>query len=145
MINMKAQRSSQRGQTTSRNPKFAFFALIFWYFFLIRYDLNRKHNNFQLNWTEGVACRNYTKFSTKFKAPSRLWVRCLRSQIWASSHGQTRSTQFEKSTSIWVRMQKLWPFYRSTSGLRFWKVEYDSESKSDKVKTCCSWRQRLIQ
>jgi hypothetical protein len=37
-----------------------------------------------------VAYRNSTIFSTKFKAPSRLWVRCLRSRIWASSHGQTR-------------------------------------------------------
>jgi hypothetical protein len=47
----KAQRSSPRGQTTSRNPNFALFARIF----LILYDLNRKHTNFQLNWTEGVA------------------------------------------------------------------------------------------
>jgi hypothetical protein len=29
MISMKAQRSSLRGQTTSRNPNFALFALIF--------------------------------------------------------------------------------------------------------------------
>jgi hypothetical protein len=27
----------------------------FFIFFLILYDLNRKHTNFQLNWTEGVA------------------------------------------------------------------------------------------
>jgi hypothetical protein len=50
-ISTKAQRSSSRVQTTSRNPNFALFAHIF----LILYDLNRKHTNFQLNWTEGVA------------------------------------------------------------------------------------------
>jgi hypothetical protein len=50
-ISTKAQRSSPRGQTTSRNPNFALFARIF----LILCDLNRKHTNFQLNWTEGVA------------------------------------------------------------------------------------------
>jgi hypothetical protein len=32
-ISMKAQRSSPGGQTTSRNPKFALFALIFLIFF----------------------------------------------------------------------------------------------------------------
>jgi hypothetical protein len=84
-ISMKAQRSSPRGQTTSRNPNFALFALIF----LILYNLNRKHTNFQLNWTEGVAYRTSIIFSTKVKAPSRLWVWCLRSWIWASSRGQT--------------------------------------------------------
>jgi hypothetical protein len=89
MISMKAQQSSPRGQTTSRNSNFALFALIFLIFFLILYDLNRKYNNFQLNWTEDVACRNSTIFSTKFKAPSRVWVRWLRSRIWASSRGQT--------------------------------------------------------
>jgi hypothetical protein len=89
-ISTKAQWSSPRGQTTSRNLNFALFALIFWCFFLIMYNLNRKHTNFQLNWAEGVACRNSTIFSTKFKAPSRVQVRCLRSRIWASSHGQTR-------------------------------------------------------
>jgi hypothetical protein len=52
---------------------------------------------------------------------------------------------FKKSTSIRVRMQKLWPFYRSTSGLRCWKAEYDSKSKSGKAKICCLWQQRLIQ
>jgi hypothetical protein len=62
--------------------------LFFWYFFLILYDLNRKHTNFQLNWTEDMAYRNYTFFSTKFKAPSRVWVSCLKSRIWASSHRQ---------------------------------------------------------
>jgi hypothetical protein len=86
-INTKAQRSSPRGQTTSRNPNFALFALICLIFFLIMYDLNREHTNFHLNWAEGVACRNSTIFCTKFKAPSQ--VRCLRSQIWASSRGQT--------------------------------------------------------
>ena len=82
---------------------------------------------------------------------------CCRSWIWASSHGQTQlgwglvgcKIWFypisKKSTSISVRMQKLWPFYRSTSGLRFWKAEYDSKLKSGKVKTCYLWRQRLIQ
>jgi hypothetical protein len=89
-ISMEAQQSSPRGQTTCRNPNFALFAHIFLIFFLILYFLNWKHNNFQLNWTEGVAYRNYTIFCTKFKPPSLLWVRCLRSWTWASSHGQTR-------------------------------------------------------
>jgi hypothetical protein len=31
------------------------FLLLFFYIFLILYDSNRKHTNFQLNWTEGVA------------------------------------------------------------------------------------------
>jgi hypothetical protein len=31
------------------------FLLLFFDIFLILYDLNRKHTNFQLNWTEGVA------------------------------------------------------------------------------------------
>jgi hypothetical protein len=35
---------------------------------MILYKLNRKHTNFQLNWTEGVAYRNYTICSTKVKA-----------------------------------------------------------------------------
>jgi hypothetical protein len=64
---MKAQRSSPRGQTTSRNPKFALFALIFLIFFLILYDLNRKSTYFQLNWTEGVAYRNSTILARKLK------------------------------------------------------------------------------
>jgi hypothetical protein len=59
-------------QTTSRNSNFALFALIFLIFSLILYDLNRKHTNFQLNWTEGVAYRNSTIFNTKVKAPSQL-------------------------------------------------------------------------
>jgi hypothetical protein len=67
-----------------------FLLLFFWYFFLILYDLNRKNTNFQLNWTEDVACRNSTIFSTKFKPPFRVRVRWLRSRIWASSHGQTQ-------------------------------------------------------
>jgi hypothetical protein len=88
-ISTKAQRSSPRGQGTSRNPNFALFALIFLIFFLILYHL-RKHTNFQLHWTEDVAYRNSTISSTKFKAPSRLRVRCLRSRILASSRGQTQ-------------------------------------------------------
>jgi hypothetical protein len=63
------------------------FLLLFFYIFLILYHLHRKHTNFQLNWTEGMTYRNSTIFSTKFKAPSQLWVWCLRSQIWASSRG----------------------------------------------------------
>jgi hypothetical protein len=87
------------------------FLLLFLIFFLILYHLNRKHTNFQLNWIEGVAYRNSIIFSMKFKAPSRVWVRCLRSQIWASSREQGwvwfdakfDSTQFQKkSTSIHV-------------------------------------------
>jgi hypothetical protein len=53
--------------------------LFFLIILLIMYHLNRKHTNFQLNWTEDVAYRNSTIFSTKFKAQSRLRVRCLRS------------------------------------------------------------------
>jgi hypothetical protein len=49
-----------------------FFALIFFIFFLILDDLNRKHTNFQLSWTEGVAYRNSAIFSMKVKAPFRL-------------------------------------------------------------------------
>jgi hypothetical protein len=86
------------------------FCSYFLIFFLIMYDLNRKHTNFQHNWTEGVAYRNSRIFSTKVKALSWLWVRCLRSQIWASSHWQTQlgwiwldakfdSTQFQKKVS----------------------------------------------
>jgi hypothetical protein len=70
-INMKAQQSSPRGQTTSRNSNFAFL-LLFFDIFLILYHLNRKHINFQLNWIEGVTYRNSTIFSTKVKTPSRL-------------------------------------------------------------------------
>jgi hypothetical protein len=69
-ISMKAQRSSPWGQTTSRNPNFSF--LLFFDIFQIFYHINRKHANFQLNWTEDVAYRNSTIFSTKFKAPSQL-------------------------------------------------------------------------
>jgi hypothetical protein len=89
-VSLNAQRSSPRGQATSRNRNFALFVLICLIFFLIPYYLNWKHNNFQHNWTEGVAYRNYTIFCMKFKPPSQLWVRCLRSWIWASSHGQNR-------------------------------------------------------
>jgi hypothetical protein len=49
-----------------------FFLLFFFHIFLILYHLNRKHTNFQLNWIEGVAYRNSTIFSMKFKALSRL-------------------------------------------------------------------------
>jgi hypothetical protein len=94
-ISTKAQQSSPRGQTTSRNPNLTLFALIFVVFFLIMYDLNRKHTNFQLNWAEGVACRNSTIFSTKFKSPYRIRVRCLRSRIWASFYGQTQLVRCE--------------------------------------------------
>jgi hypothetical protein len=69
-ISMKTQWSSARDQTTSKNPNFALFALIFLIFFLILYHLNMKHTNFQLNWTECVAYKNSTIFSTKFKATS---------------------------------------------------------------------------
>jgi hypothetical protein len=48
------------------------FLLLFFYIFLILYYLNRKQSNFQLNWAEGVAYRNSTIFSMKFKAPSWL-------------------------------------------------------------------------
>jgi hypothetical protein len=48
------------------------FLLLFFDIFFILYHLNRKHTNFQLNWIEGVAYRNSTIFSMKFKTPSRL-------------------------------------------------------------------------
>jgi hypothetical protein len=78
-----------------------FLLLFFWYFFRILYDLNRKHINFQLNWIEDVAYKNFTTFSTKVKAPFRLWVRCLRSRIWTSSHGQTRLGWCLVGCKIW--------------------------------------------
>ena len=52
--------------------KFCTFCTYFFDIFLIPYYLNRKHTNFHINQTEGVAYRNSTIFSTKFKAPSRL-------------------------------------------------------------------------
>jgi hypothetical protein len=100
-ISTKAQQSSPRGQTTCRNPNYALLSLIFFIFFLILYHLNRKHTNFQLNWTEDVAYRNSTIFSTKFKSPSQLWVRCLRSRIWVSSRGQTRLGMGLVGCKIW--------------------------------------------
>jgi hypothetical protein len=110
----KAQRSSPRGQTISRNLNFVLFAFIFLIFFLILYDLNRNHTNFQLNWTQDVACRNSTIFSMKFKTSSRIRVRWLRSRIWASSCVQTRvgfggmrnliHPISKKSISIQIRM-----------------------------------------
>jgi hypothetical protein len=66
-INTKAQRSSPWGHTTSRNPNFALFALIFFDIFLILYDLSRKHTNFQLNWIEGVAYKNSTILAQNLK------------------------------------------------------------------------------
>jgi hypothetical protein len=48
------------------------FLLLFFYIFLILYDFNRKHTNFHLNWTEGVAYRNSIIFNMKVKASSRL-------------------------------------------------------------------------
>jgi hypothetical protein len=116
----KAKRSSPRGYTTSRNPNFALFALIFLIFFVILYHL-RKHTNFQLNWTEGVAYRNSTIFSTKFKVPSRLWVRCLRSRIWASSHGQNwlgrhiRSQREQQHNTVSLKAQCSSPRGQATS------------------------------
>jgi hypothetical protein len=44
-----------------------FLLLFFRYFFVILYDLTRKHTNFQLNWTEGVTYKNFIIFSMKFK------------------------------------------------------------------------------
>jgi hypothetical protein len=125
-------------------------------FFLILYDLNRKHTNFKLNWIEGVAYRNSTIFSTKFKAPSRVQVRFLRSRIWASSHGQTRlgwvwldakfdSTQFFKKylnpSSYAKVMTVLLKHVRDTvleAGI-WLGIEIG------KTKTCYLWRQSLIQ
>jgi hypothetical protein len=68
--------------------KFYTFYYYFCDIFLILYHF-RKHNNFQLNRTEGVAYRNSKFFWLKFEAPSRLWVRCLRSRIWTSTRGKT--------------------------------------------------------
>jgi hypothetical protein len=97
-ISMKARWSSPRSLTTSRNLIFAFFCSYFFDIFLILYHLNQKHTNFQLNWPEGVAYTNSTIFSMKFKAPSRLGVRYLKSQIWVSSRGQDRCLR----SQIWV-------------------------------------------
>jgi hypothetical protein len=44
-----------------------FLLLFFDIFFLILYHLNRRHTNFQLNWTEGVAYRNSTILAQKLK------------------------------------------------------------------------------
>jgi pyruvate/2-oxoglutarate/acetoin dehydrogenase E1 component len=86
---MKAQQISKKENSTARSARklngahhgvrplveiqFLHFLLLFFDIcFLILYHLNRKHTNFQLNWTEGVAYRNSIIFSTKFKAPSQL-------------------------------------------------------------------------
>jgi hypothetical protein len=124
-ISMKAQRSSSRDQATSRNPNFALFVLIFWYFFLILYHLNRKHTNFQLDWTEGVAYKNSIIFSTKFKASSRLWVRCLRSRIWASCHGQTRLGWGLVGCEIWF-----YPISKKVPQSEFICKSYDRFTKA---------------
>jgi hypothetical protein len=112
------------------------------------YDLNRKHTNFQLNWTKDVAYRNSTILSIKFKASSRLRVRCLRSRIWSSSSGQTQlgwvwldtkfdSTQFEKkkylNPRLYTKVMTVLPKHVRVTVL---EREYDSESKSGKAKTC---------
>jgi hypothetical protein len=76
------------------------FLLLFFYFFIL-YHLNRKHTKFQLNWTECVGYRNSIIFSMKFEAPSRLWVRCLRSRIWAFSRGQTQLGWCLVGCGIW--------------------------------------------
>jgi hypothetical protein len=97
-ISTKAQRSSPRVRPLVEIQILHFLLL----FFLIFFWFCINYTNFQLNWTEGVDYRNSTIFSAKFKAPSRLWVRCLRSRIWASSDRQTwlhakfDSTQFQK-------------------------------------------------
>jgi hypothetical protein len=88
------------------------FSSHFLIFFLIMYHLNRKHTNFQLNWTDGVAYRNSTIFSIKFNAPSRLWVRCLRIRIGASSYGyswlgrHSRSQRKKKHNTIGTKAQR---------------------------------------
>jgi hypothetical protein len=116
----KAQWSSPRGQTTSRNPNFALFAPIFWKKNLILYQL-RKHTNFQLNWMEGVAYWNSTSFILKFKASPRLWVRWLRIWIWASSHGEilhgrhSRSQRKKQQNTISTKAQRSPPRGQGTS------------------------------
>jgi hypothetical protein len=55
------------------------------------------HINLWLNWTEGFAYRNSTIFRSKFKAQSRLSIRCLRSRIWASSPRQTQIGRHSRS------------------------------------------------
>jgi hypothetical protein len=87
-----------------------FFLVFFWYIFVILYHL-RKHTNFQLNWTEGVAYWNSTSFTLKFKASPRLWVRCLRIWSWASSHGEilhgrhSRSQRKKQQNTIRTKAQ----------------------------------------
>jgi hypothetical protein len=87
-----------------------------------------------------VAYRNSTIFSMKFKAPSRLHVRCLRSRIWASScelDVKFDSTQFQKLffARFQLRIAKLWPFYRTTSELGFQRCGTDSDEKSGEATT----------
>jgi hypothetical protein len=120
-ISTKAQRSSPRGQATSRNPNSALFPHIFSIFFLILHHLDWKHTNFQLNWTEGVAYINSTIFGTKLRARSWLWVRCLRSRIWASSRGQhrlgrhNRSQRKKQHNTISTKAQRSSPRGQATS------------------------------
>jgi hypothetical protein len=112
---MKVQRSSPRGQTTSRNSNFALFALIFLIFFLILYDLNRKHTNFQLNWTEGVAYRNFTISARNLKHHPDSELGALEVEFGPLPMGKPGWMQnlilpnffLKKSTSIRVHMQKL--------------------------------------
>jgi hypothetical protein len=98
-----------------------FLLSFFWYFFQILYHFNRKHTNFQLNWIDGVAYRNSTIFSIKFNAPSRLWVRCLRIWIWASSYGYTwlgghsRSQRKKQHNTIGTKAQRSSPRGQATS------------------------------
>jgi hypothetical protein len=116
-ISTKAGWSSPCGQNTSRKPNFALFARIFWYFFLILYHLNRKRTIFQLNWTEGVAYRNFTIFSMKYEAPSQLRVRWLRSRISESSRGQTWLGRHNRSQRKKNTTWSAWKFNGSRHGV----------------------------
>jgi hypothetical protein len=127
---MKARWSSPRGQTTSRNPDFALFVLIFLIFFLILYHLNRKRTIFQLNWIEGVAYGNSIIFGAKFKPPSSLWVRCIGTWIWASSDGQTWlgrhniSQRKKQHNTISMKAQRTSPRGQATIFLIFFLILY---------------------
>jgi hypothetical protein len=90
--------------------------------------------------------RNSTIFSTKFKAPSRLRVRCLRSQIWASFHGQTRwldakfdSTQFFKKVPQSEFVYKSYDRFTETRlsyGFERWNITQNQNRVRQKLTVC---------
>jgi hypothetical protein len=63
---------AHRGVRSLVEIQILYFFSYFFDIFLAQYDLNRKYTNFQLNWIEGVAYRNFTIFGTIVKASSQL-------------------------------------------------------------------------